>query len=522
MKKITLFVVLLATAFTIAACSNKNNTNITAAFDAFDITYETIEFEVEVSDPDNEITGDTYVKLYLDDEEEDSEKLEFSEDDNSVEVSFTNLDSDTSYELKVIATVGKKNVEIISKTVKTFAETEIYIETAEDFFDMANNREGDYILSNDIDFEGVAFESPFQSKVFSGTFDGQGYTLKNITFDEIDTYTGVFGYVSKGEISNLNLDHITIGTEESPLETSSSSRRISFLTGYMSSPSGLISNVHVSNSEMHVVMDSSNKIYVGGIVGELKGKVENVSVTNSIIDVKATSTAEVQIGGVIGKLETNATLSMAAMTGHIDFELSSEKFKDSDNHNIYIGGVVGRNVSQRLDINIHDVYSTANITSTTNYQIAEQFEETITGAIYGVNIGGLFGESSSKVENSFYGGSIRYNHISGEFETNVTKLVNIGGLFGSYSERDALDSSVIRIGNEQTIIVNSDSNELNVNQLIASNQYDTLHEIGVYGSQNATVNDVDVLTLVNEISDVNSAFTSDWIKDAYASVYSLT
>jgi len=524
MKKITVFVVLLATLFTIAACSSENNTNITAAFDAFDITYESIEFEVEVSDPENEITGDTYVKLYLDDEVESTETLTFSEeDDDPIEVSFTNLDPDTSYELKVIATVGKKNVEIISKTVKTFAQTDIYIETAEDFFDMANNKAGSYILSNDIDFSDVDFEMPFTSgKSFSGSFDGQGYTLKNITFTEIGSYTGVFGYVTSATITNLNLDNITIGTEETPIERNSSTR-LSFLAGYVSSSSAEITNVHVSNSEIHVVVDSSLDVYVGGIAGYLYGEVQNVSVTDSIIDVKTVSTSDVKIGGIVGEIYTNGTLSKASMTGEIKYELLGEDFDDTDNHSINIGGVVGRNVSQRLDVNIQDVYSTANITSTTNYQITETNETNVTGAIYAINIGGLFGDSSSKVENGFYGGSISFDHMSGEFESNVSKLVNIGGLFGSYSERDALDSSVIRIGNEQTIIVNADEDdELNVHQLIASNLYDTQHGIGVYGSQNATVNGVDIITLVNEISDVNLAFTSDWIKDAYASVYPLT
>ena len=62
-----------------------------------------------------------------------------------------------------------------------------------------------YILSNDIDLNGVSIKAIGSYKEpFYGTFDGNGYTISNITIsnDSNTGYNSLFGYVN-GSIVNL-------------------------------------------------------------------------------------------------------------------------------------------------------------------------------------------------------------------------------------------------------------------------------------------------------------------------------
>lgn len=515
MKKIALLSVMFTLLFTLIACDDTGN--VVASFDNYDITISSVSVDVDVDDPDSEITGSTYVKLYLDDEEEDSEVVEFIDGETSLSsnVEFTGLDSDTTYEIKVIATMGKKNVEIISETFTTFAETEVYISTAEEFLAMKDNKTGTYILSNDIDFSDVEYDIPFPSgRNFSGSFDGQGYTLSNITIDDIGTYTGVFGYVSSGEIKNVNLENVSIGSAEEPLETSTSTR-LGFAVGYLSSASGEISNVHVSNSNIYIESESTLIAYVGGIVGEMRGQMENVSVSDSLINVKTTSYGSVKIGGVVGYLYADASLHDAFMTGSITYNLEGSDFGDEDDHSVNIGGVIGRNLATDQLDTVSNIYSLADIDVSLSYQTLES----TTKASYIANIGGLVGESTAYFEQGFYGGSITLVHETTAFETNVSKLISVGGLLGTYAGTVGLDA-LVRVGDDQSINVDvSEDARLNVNQLIARQLRDVTNEMAVLGTQYAIVNGNTVTALVTSIDDIDELLTDQSILDAYALVY---
>jgi hypothetical protein len=516
MKKIVLFAAMILTLVSLAAC---NSTSATAALDNYDITVNTVTVDVEVNDPDSEITGDTYIKIYDEDDElVSSQTLTFEDGETSLEdtITFTALDSDTEYTLKVIATVEKKNVELVEESFTTYAEEEVYITTAEEFLDMSSNRTGDYILSNDIDFTGVDFEIPFPSgKNFSGTFDGQGYTLSNITLTDIETYTGVFGYISSGEITNLNLDQIVIGTEEAPLETTTSTR-VGFVAGYVSSNSGLISDVHVTNSSMHFSSESKITTYVGGIIGEMRGELVNVSATDISINVVESSYADTKIGGIVGLLYEDATLTEASVTGDINFDLSGTDFDDENDSYIYIGGVIGRNnATDNVDA-VTNIYSMADINADIAYNTLEGTEE----AAYSFNVGGLVGLSAATVDNGFYGGSITVNHTSTEFETNTYKQFNIAGLIGSYPGNVMLEG-LIRYGDANTITINvSEDVHLNFNQLIAKDFKGNAHVFGVYGTQDATINDITVVDLAPAVDDIDNFFSSDWITEAFEALLS--
>ncbi len=107
------------------------------------------------------------------------------------------------------------------------------ITTADEFFDMNNNLGGYYVLGNDIDFSGQIVNSKTDGtgwnsigwvtgtsgdiaeyNKFTGTFDGRGYSLKNLTVNGYNASQGinasVFGFTSGATIKNVMVD-MTIG-----------------------------------------------------------------------------------------------------------------------------------------------------------------------------------------------------------------------------------------------------------------------------------------------------------------------
>ncbi len=388
------------------------------------------------------------------------------------------------------------------------------ITTVEEFMDMTSNRSGDYILANDLDFTDVEYTIPFGSgKSFLGTFDGQGYTISNITIDELAVYTGVFGTVSSATIENLNIDNVNMGTAEAPLELATSTR-IGFAIGYISSQSAEINNVHVTNSSLYIKTASTISTFVGGLIGDMRGSIENSSVENAVIEVETTSTADVRIGGLVGSLWEDATVNESYSTGSIDFTFTGEGLGDTDNSAIDIGGLVGRNEATDVLSPVKDVYSTVDITADFTYNTEDGTEE----ANYSVNVGGLIGYSSAYVESGFYAGSIELTQTSTEFESNTYKLFSVGGLIGKYFARKALNE-LVRFGNGEsiTLTVSEDVN-LKFSQLVAIGGETYEHNIGVYGNQYTIINNQQVQDMENIVEDINGYFTSEWIQSKIVEV----
>lgn len=71
---------------------------------------------------------------------------------------------------------------------------------------IADDPDGDYILTGNIDLDGFDFK-PIGSidAPFTGTFDGDGYTISNLTLDSDDNFQGLFG-VNNGTIRNVKMD----------------------------------------------------------------------------------------------------------------------------------------------------------------------------------------------------------------------------------------------------------------------------------------------------------------------------
>ena len=211
----------------------------------------------------------------------------------------------------------------------------------------------DIVLTDDLDLSAVqsraivANWTPIgtgAANPFTGTFDGNGYTIKNfkytVTGDDEAWYVGLFGYAKDATIKNLVMENVTITSEKAyfaevgavvgHLEGNSTlenitikgdvqiagcvenveASRIGGVVGGNAAGTITVKNVHVIANEGSYVKGGS---HVGGIAGQLQvtNNFENCS-TN--IDVTA---GRFFAGGIIGCAGLNDTYTNCHSTGNV-------------------------------------------------------------------------------------------------------------------------------------------------------------------------------------------------------------
>lgn len=218
------------------------------------------------------------------------------------------------------------------------------IKTTEQLANITADLQAYYKLGNDINLENIENWVPIgtSTKPFTGTLDGEGYTIRNMKIENRSSYLGLFGYTDGSTITNLKLNNYNIASE------GSGNNYIGALVGYNQgnvinvSTSGTITIKYSSNYVGGLVgYHKSNKIsteinkcctegtfnknisnrtgnYVGGLVGLFEGKSSTYPATlsnsYSNVDIKAYN----YVGGLIGKLGKYTTIQYSYMTGNID------------------------------------------------------------------------------------------------------------------------------------------------------------------------------------------------------------
>jgi len=104
----------------------------------------------------------------------------------------------------------------------------IEIGTAEELAAINDDLSGHYVLTADIDLAGIdwtpigAFapsgeseeeqEVPAADMAFTGTFDGQGHTISNLTIDRPEAWAqGLFGCIANAQVGNFTLENASVG-----------------------------------------------------------------------------------------------------------------------------------------------------------------------------------------------------------------------------------------------------------------------------------------------------------------------
>lgn len=289
-----------------------------------------------------------------------------------------------------VKTDGKQQYDFsISGNGKTY-EDFTYIETAEDFKNIANNLSGNYVLKNDINFEGEVIEPIGDSESvtgsglsmpFSGNFSGDGHTIMNVKVKrELGSYSGLFG-ANKGTIINLSVVEADV------------------------SGTAYVGGICASNASGGRIADCSfsgtvngTKSYVGGICGENKGgilrcaadgtvsgdsSVGGICGNNSGGDIEnclnssdvTRKSSSGYIGGIVGQSIDNSTVNYCISIG-----------KTSGTDSGFIGGVCGYAYGAKITNSYFDSEVSAGLKA-----IYDAFDDRDTETLKGLTTAGLSG-----------------------------------------------------------------------------------------------------------------------------------
>jgi len=213
----------------------------------------------------------------------------------------------------------------------------VEISNAEELREIRDDLDGHYVLVEDIDLSHIDNFEPIGNSQdpFTGTFDGSGHTISNLTIDRPDEDSvGLFRYVGRdGTVENVGLTDVDVrgNTVVGSLVGSNmrghnvlGSVRGSYVTGSVSGD-GRVGGLVGFNSgivEASYAMSSvKGNQEVGGLVGLNGGYIEEAYVVSNV-------TGDEVVGGLAGSNGgfINESYSMGNLTG-----------------NGVVGGLVGAN-----------------------------------------------------------------------------------------------------------------------------------------------------------------------------------
>lgn len=245
------------------------------------------------------------------------------------------------------------NAPITGFALETDGEVSIPVHTIEELYNIRDDLTAKYVLMNDIDltsatakggdwdFEGRGW-NPIGSddiyaadKTFSGTFDGNGHSIKGMRIDVNNSqpqgskviYAGLFSNVS-GEVKNLNLIDFNISLYIS------NGARVGVLAA---KNSGKISNCNVGGSAV-AESQYSGVGYVGGIIGINTGIIQNCG---SSVNVNVTGEAYSYAGGIAAcsSTENLVAIQNCFNKGKV-YATAITRYTTGDT---FAGGIVGQN-----------------------------------------------------------------------------------------------------------------------------------------------------------------------------------
>ena len=213
---------------------------------------------------------------------------------------------------------------------------------------------------------------------FTGSFDGAGYTLHNLTINRpTTTGQGLFGYVADATLSDLSLRDVDI-------------QAASISGGLAASlKDSAVENVTITGAVISSLIESYTAI--GGLAGEMSGSALHH------IAISATVQGRTTVGGLLGRTGSGGAIRHAYTLGSVQGGehtvgglvgylgegvpiVSSSYSRASVSGTDYVGGLVGRNYTGA----VYRAYSTGAVTGT------------------GENVGGLLGSSGNRTGDCYW------------------------------------------------------------------------------------------------------------------------
>lgn len=401
--------------FIISACSS-NNSGINANnFGEWEFTVAKNKVTINLAFNKNDLISSKaavpYINYYLVDGEtttyKDQKAVTFSNDVyTSSKVEVTSLQANTTYKFVLYVTYNGYDEEITSKEVKTLDETSKEIKTAAEFKAMTEDADGTYVLGDDIDFEGAELNL-FSSNQFTGTFDGNGHTVKNFKLSD-QSNAGLFAATKGAEIKNLKVEDVTASYVKS---SGRSNIKVGALIG--NAVDTKISDITVNNYNLEMNCSASAESSVGGVIGEADGlSATNVKATNMNINFKQLR-LKISTGLFAGVLKGNSSnndeilVNNSSAQGTIKCVLYYPSSSSAVIGSAYVGGFVGNLGSSAKILNS---YSNADIYVSKSDTVIRSFVLSLGGFVGANYAGSMAIEKCAAISNiNAYAGKITEN-----------------------------------------------------------------------------------------------------------------
>ncbi|MCQ2060239.1 MAG: hypothetical protein MJY47_01455 [Fibrobacter sp.] len=274
----------------------------------------------------------------------------------------------TALEFKVVDNViqiaNADDLKNFARLVSEFGVTDVDAELTADICVNACG-EGESVLKADgsLNGDGFNFKPWTPILAYDGTFDGNGYTISGLYFNDKNAfYVGLFGYIGNGAyVQNVGVvDSYVFGRNI-----------VGGVVGY--NLGGAVSNVYNTGAV-------SGTDRVGGVVGLNEGgTISNVYNTGAVSGTDG-------VGGVVGFNARGGTISNAYNTGAVSGEDD-------------VGGVVGHNE----EASVENVYNTGAVSG-----------EDDVGGVVGNNGGGVVGLNEGiSISNAYNTGAVSGGSVVG-------------------------------------------------------------------------------------------------------------
>ena len=225
---------------------------------------------------------------------------------------------------------------------------------------LANNIDlSDYMMSDGWIPIGT-YNSENSFRAFSGTFDGGGFVISNLTINKprFGSFQGLFGYIRNGRVENLGLDNINITGSYNVggiaghiyRSTITNSYSVGTIRATQIIAGGVVGHVDLSTVDNSYF--SGEIIYIGDdhndngySIGGIAGYIRNSTVSNSYS--AANISGRINVGGIVGTVYDSRITncySTGTISGAIDVGGVAGIIQQGSADNNYSTGMVSGNL----------------------------------------------------------------------------------------------------------------------------------------------------------------------------------
>ena len=257
--------------------------------------------------------------------------------------------------------------------------------------------DGNYRLGQDLDLGGMEW-TPLgtEDAPFTGSLDGQGFTVSNFKITQPGKYLGLFGLVENAAFSDLHVEEFTIDVTMDPAE---------------------LEPICVSSADR---LWATWQITVGGLAGNaldatmtdcaVKGSIRTIVNSSVVAESGTTANLDVSVGLLAGSSSwvdrlTDLSMSGCSSEGEVHVEFTSEQESDGWDFRTAqsVGGLVGDFRGAMTE--------------------CSSFADVVSSSTLSCDAGGLIGRNWGEITNSLAYGDV--NAVAGDLGANA------GGLAGA-------------------------------------------------------------------------------------------